>query len=79
MFITPPENGGQMVEVSYMLIGDYVYQRRHDRADGSITFYRSRAYKNDAGDYQNGAPNNKRWARVHLFESDEPQFQRVNL
>lgn len=70
MFITPPENGGQMVEVSYALVGNYVYQRRYDKSDGSLTFYRSKALNKDSGDYQNGAPKNKQWARVHVFESN---------
>lgn len=79
MFIRPPENGGQMVEASYMLIGDYVYQRRYNKADRSVSFYRSKCLKDDSGDYQNGAPRNKRWERVHAFESDEAPFSRVNL
>lgn len=34
---TPPENGGQIVEVSYALAGDMVIQRTYDRSDRSET------------------------------------------
>lgn len=41
-FITPPENGGQIVEVSYSCTEDYVLERKFDRSDRSETI---RAYK----------------------------------
>lgn len=32
-FITPPENQGQIVLVSYACDGDYIYERTYDQSD----------------------------------------------
>lgn len=34
-FLTPPENAGQIVEVSYACTEDYILERTWDRSDGS--------------------------------------------
>ena len=55
-FITPPENQGQMVEVSYAGTGDYILERTHDR---STQTEKTLAYKwsgNSVFSPQNRAP-----------------------
>lgn len=36
-FITPPENQGQIVGVSYGCSTDYIYERRYDKSDRTFT------------------------------------------
>lgn len=65
-FITPPECGGQLVEVSYAadFEAGYVYRRKRDRSVGETTIHRSRILVDDECDYWNGRPANKRWKRI---------------
>lgn len=69
--ITPPEDQGQIVVVSYALCYDVVIQRWLDQSDGQIIWSKSRALKNDEGDYWNGGPSNKRWTRISAEEADK--------
>lgn len=66
-FIVPPENAGQIIENAYCLFGDYVYKRVYSRATLNCIYFKSKALKNDEGDYWNRAPRNKRWKRIHIL------------
>ena len=37
-FVTPPENQGQIVDVSYAITEQGVVERRHDRSDGRTSY-----------------------------------------
>lgn len=56
-FVTPPENGGQIVEVSYACDADNIYERIHDRSDRTtvINVYEHPNAECDF-DPQNGTP-----------------------
>lgn len=60
---TPPENQGQIVEVSYGCRNGLVYKRVFDRSDRSESIYVSRMLADDEGDW-NDPPANKRWRRI---------------
>lgn len=64
LWIVAPEDHGQTVEVSYCMIDGIVYRQRHDRSDGAVEYHASDALAGDEGDYQNGAPRNRRWRRI---------------
>jgi hypothetical protein len=69
-FITPPENQGQIVEKSYVLLWDNTVLRCiYDQSDGSLEYATSRALSGDEGEYQNGAPKNKRWRKISHDEA----------
>lgn len=68
-FITPPENQGQIVEVSYAAVGNEVIRRTHDQSDKSTEYAASKALNGDEGDYWNGAPANKRWRTITADEA----------
>ena len=36
-FLTPPENQGQMVDISYSCTEDYILKRTEDRSDRTLT------------------------------------------
>jgi len=67
-FHIPPENGGQIVIVSYGAIKDHVIQCCYDQSDQETDFYISRALVKDNGDYWNGAPLNRRWRKMSKKE-----------
>lgn len=75
-FHTPPENQGQIVDVSYALIGEIVIRKTHDRSNGETEYAESAVLASDEGDYWNGAPTNKRWRKLnsrevaYMFEGD---------
>lgn len=56
LLVTPPENGGQIVEVDYGSDGDYIFRRVYDRSDRSTTV--SVYFRDDDDDFQpwNGRP-----------------------
>jgi hypothetical protein len=56
-FVTPPENQGQIVLVSYACDGDYIYARAHDQSDRStaVSVYEHPETDSD-WQPQNGAP-----------------------
>jgi hypothetical protein len=63
-WITPPECGGQIIDVSYAADGNRVLMHVHDRSDGSHAYYSSKRLADDEGDYWNGSPANRRWKRI---------------
>lgn len=69
-FVTPPENQGQIVLVSYGCDGDYIYEHVYDQSDRSTTV---RVYEHPENDEewgpQNGAPN--LGEQVYSFELDD--------
>jgi hypothetical protein len=67
-FHTPPENQGQIVEVSYTVIDGIVIRRTFDRSERSTEYATSKARANDDGDYWNGEPENNRWRQVTAQE-----------
>ncbi len=56
-FVTPPENQGQIVLVSYGCDADYIYERSYDQSDRSTTI-RVYDHAEEEGDFepQNGVP-----------------------
>jgi hypothetical protein len=61
-FTTPPENQGQIIEVSYALAVNFddpavIVARKHDRSDNTTTYtaYAARP-EDEEWDPQNGAP-----------------------
>ena len=63
-WITPPENQGQIVIVSYAGADGTVYRQTFDQSDRTAEYHASRALVDDEGDYWNGAPANRRWRKV---------------
>lgn len=68
-FITPPENQGQIVVISYALTPDGIIQRVYDRADHSEAYYATpwtpslERWAESSGP-QNSAPPTKRWKKI---------------
>lgn len=60
-FHTAPRNQGQMVEYAYAAANGMVYRRITDRSNGSIRYAVSRMMRDDAGEYWQAIPKNKRW------------------
>jgi hypothetical protein len=71
-FHTPPENQGQIVEVSYTMIDGVVIRRTYDQSDRTTEYATSDALDNDEGDYWNGEPENTDWTEI-----TEAQFRRM--
>ena len=71
-FITPPEEGGQIVSHSFALLHDrnrpVLVRLTYDAADGTRRFHVSTPLRNDAGDYWNGRPRNRRWRAVPVAD-----------
>jgi hypothetical protein len=73
-FIVPPENGGQIVEVSFAEAPEGVWMRVEDRSDRSIYYKlarwttRLRRWSDSVGP-QNREPPTARWGRA-LSERD---------
>ena len=63
-----PKDQGQIVEVAYASVGDYVIRRILDRSDRSVAYSISRRRVADEGDYWNAPPRNRRWR--HITESE---------
>ena len=74
VFHTPPRNQGQIVEVSYALVGSTVIRRTYDQSDRSIEFARSKSLISDEGDYWQTTPANRRWRKI-----SEAEAQRYEL
>lgn len=55
-WIIPPENGGQMIEVSYASAGDVVIERQYDRSDRTETLTAYRHSTVHEFEPQNGRP-----------------------
>jgi hypothetical protein len=56
-FVTPPENQGQIVIVSYACDGDYIYKRTYDQSDQEETI---RLYEHPGeGDEEEWGPWNR--------------------
>lgn len=70
MYVAPVDQG-QMVEVSYGQWDGTVYRCCHDRSDHEVTWWASRALRDDEGEYWNGPPKNKRWRQVSGPPIDE--------
>ena len=62
-FVTPLKYQNQIVEVSYLMDGDRVWRRIHNRSDNSYTFYSSIPLKDDDGNYYENPPKNRRWRK----------------
>lgn len=60
-FHVPPENQGQIVEVSYALAGDYTIRCMYDQSDRTKLYALTRTNDDDDGDYWNGAPHYQDW------------------
>lgn len=66
-FITPPECGGQIVEVSYAATGDgHVIEWSYDQCDQSHSYRIAKASKGDDGDFWNGRPRGLKWSRLSM-------------
>lgn len=53
----PPQNQGQMVLVAYGCTDEYIYERRFDQSDGSVTIIAyAHPIRDDAWDPWNGVP-----------------------
>jgi hypothetical protein len=63
-FYTPPENQGQIVEVSYTMIDGQVIRKTYDHSDRSTAYAISDATDTDEGDYWNGEPSNTDWREI---------------
>ena len=72
MFFTPPANQGQIVEVSYAVVGERVVRKHHDRSDGTTTYADSKLLNDDDADYWNAAPANRKWRVISAA-----QFERM--
>lgn len=67
-FHTPPHNQGQIVEVSYALVGSSVIRWTFDASDRTSTYAISQALRDDDGDYWNRTPRNRRWRNLDKAE-----------
>ena len=70
-FYTPPQNQGQIVEVSYARTSTKVIRRTWDRNDGKPSYAVSSPLVPDKGDYWNAPPKNKRWQHIITIIADE--------
>lgn len=67
-WITPPENGGQIVEVSYARAGDVALRRVYDRSDRQETITAFRFSDRHEFEPQNGEPAlGRKLGRVEIF------------
>lgn len=67
-FLTPPENQGQIVEVSYTMIDGEVIRKTFDQSDRTTQYAISDGLEGDEGDYQNGEPDNADWTPITAAE-----------
>lgn len=63
-FHTPPENQGQIIDVSYAAIGAYVVRLTYDSRDQTRRYALSTRLNDDEGEYRNGAPANRDWREI---------------
>jgi len=67
----PLEKQGQIIEHAYVLCVNMVLRRTTDKSTNEVTYHASAALAADEGDYQNGAPQNKRWHQITCDQAAE--------